>query len=236
MVARRLIRLVNDNLDKITGYRIQPSANLRLRRSRIDILNKLGCNFVVDAGANLGQWAIELRKSGYVGEILSYEPSKIFSRLLAHVKADPLWEARNHALLDFQGSSVFYHSSNDGLSSSTSRPSRILDHELGISFTESYPVSVVRLDEEIVGKKNIYLKLDVQGSEMQALLGTQGIIKNIAVIEFESSFIDLYEEESSHYEIANWLSTYGFAPLQLVVTHWDKSLRTVSLDSIFVRG
>ena len=235
MIARRIIQLANDGLDKITGYRLQPSANLRLRHSRMKILSDKKCDFVVDAGANLGQWALELRKCGYRGEILSYEPSNLFPKLHSKTQSDPLWEAKKYALLDYQGSTTLYHSSNEGLSSSTSTPKRILDHDLGIFFPQSYPVSVVRLDEELVGKENVYLKLDVQGSEMQALRGAQGIINNIAAIEFESSLIHLYEKESLHYDISNWLISYGFRPLQLVITHWDKSLRTISLDSIFVR-
>jgi hypothetical protein len=94
----------------------------------------------------------------------------------------------------------------------------------------------VRLDQEIIGRENLYLKLDIQGSEMQALLGAQGVINEIAAVEFESSLTDLYENESSHYEIVNWLFSYGFVPWQLVVTHWDRSLRTISLDSIFIRN
>ena len=55
-------------------------------------------------------------------------------------------------------------------------------------------------------------------------------------VSYESSVTDLYENETSHYEIVNWLFSYGFVPWQLVVTHWDRSLRTISLDSIFVRN
>lgn len=234
--ARNIIRLVNRGLEKTTGYRLQPSADLRLRYSRMELLNGFGCNFVVDAGANIGQWALKLRKDGYCGEILSYEPSKLFSKLSKKVASDSLWEARKSALLDFEGTTILYYSSNQGLSSSTSKPSRILEHELGINFPESYPVSAVRLDKEVVNKENIYLKLDVQGSEMQALMGAQGILDKIAVVEFESSLIDLYEKESSHYEISSWLSVYGFKPLQLVITHWDQDLKTISLDSIFSRS
>ena len=65
---------------------------------------------------------------------------------------------------------------------------------------------------------------------------THSVVNNIAAIEFESSVTDLYENETSHYEIVNWLFSYGFVPWQLVVTHWDRSLRTISLDSIFVRN
>ncbi len=94
----------------------------------------------------------------------------------------------------------------------------------------------MRLDQEIIGRENLYLKLDIQGSEMQALLGAQGVINEIAAVEFESSLTDLYENESSHYKIVNWLFSYGFVPWQLVVTHWDGSLTTISLDSIFIRN
>jgi len=71
---------------------------------------------------------------------------------------------------------------------------------------------------------------------MQALLDALGVINEIAAVEFESSLTDLYENESSHYEIVNWIFSYGFVPWQLVVTHWDRSLTTISLDPIFIRN
>jgi len=31
------------------------------------------------------------------------------------------------------------------------------------------------------------------------------------------------------------LMSRGFSPLQIAITHWDSELRTISLDSIFVK-
>jgi FkbM family methyltransferase len=236
MFLRLFLQSFNNLLESVYGYRLQPSAETRLRSSRMKVLNEFSCNFVVDVGANIGQWAQDLRKSGYRGKILSFEPSNLFTNLQEKVKFDPSWEARPHALLDYEGTANFYHSSNRGLSSSTKKPNKILDHTLGIVFPETYQVSVARLDQELTDEENIYLKLDVQGAEMQVLIGAEGIIENISAIEFESAIVNLYEGESTHYELTTWLSGHDFIPYQLVITHWDSELRTISIDSIFVRN
>ena len=82
---------------------------------------------------------------------------------------------------------------------------------------------------------NGYLKLDVQGSEMDILLGAEKILSKFRFIEFESALVQLYEGETTHYEISRWLMDHGFKPLQVVVTHWDSSGATISLDAIFER-
>jgi hypothetical protein len=82
---------------------------------------------------------------------------------------------------------------------------------------------------------NLYLKIDVQGAEYEVISGAVGLMPNVSVIEFESSTIELYEDEKNHYSIARLLIDFGFTPRQIVVTHWDDNLATVSLDSIFVK-
>ena len=52
---------------------------------------------VIDVGANMGQFAIELRNSGYSGQIISFEP---LIECYKHLKsiADDMWHIENYAL------------------------------------------------------------------------------------------------------------------------------------------
>ena len=68
-----------------------------------------------------------------------------------------------------------------------------------------------------------------------ALRGSESSLQSCVAIEFESSLIDLYQGEATHYEIAEWLILRSFSPLQIAITHWDSELRTISLDSIFIK-
>jgi hypothetical protein len=57
-----------------------------LRQFKIDL--------VLDVGANMGQFASEIRHCGYAGRIVSFEPlSQAHGQLLQSSAGDSLWEA-----------------------------------------------------------------------------------------------------------------------------------------------
>src|SRR5882724_7760563 len=63
------------------------------------LLPKLGIDCVLDVGANQGQYGSMLRRTGYRGRIISYEPVKAsFDILKARAAKDPHWRVCNYAL------------------------------------------------------------------------------------------------------------------------------------------
>src|SRR5687768_18112292 len=63
------------------------------------LLNLLKVNYVLDVGANCGQFALELRKFGYRGHIISFEPSRqVFLQLREAFKRDRKWSGYQMAL------------------------------------------------------------------------------------------------------------------------------------------
>lgn len=234
---RLLIHLVNQLLDSWFGLRVQPSSSKRLRCTRLDILESFGCEVVVDVGANNGSWARSLRHHGFSGKIESFEPTAIFSKLEETAMSDEMWTVHKVALSDFSGEAGMNLADNGYLSSSLLSPSGIYETNKGINFTTGEKVTVTTLDEYLFesSKKEIYLKLDVQGAELSVLKGGEKFLTLCRAVEFESALITQYEGEASHYEIVDWLHSKGFREKQVVVTHWNKNLETVALDSIFVR-
>ncbi|QGN55421.1 hypothetical protein [Novosphingobium sp. Gsoil 351] len=70
--------------------RYQPSLNLFLKFHDIDL--------VLDVGANLGQFAKQIRERGYAGEIWSYEPtSAAFATAEKESRFDQHWSLFNWA-------------------------------------------------------------------------------------------------------------------------------------------
>lgn len=66
---------------------------------RIKILETENINLALDVGANIGQYAQELREIGYSDKIVSFEPlSSAYKSLNINSKKDPLWETHNLAL------------------------------------------------------------------------------------------------------------------------------------------
>jgi len=235
---RPLINLLNQALDASFGLRVQPSSSERLRRTRLKVLKDFDCELVIDVGANNGDWANGLRKDHYMGRIESFEPTEIFESLKQKSSNDDFWSVHNLALSNFTGEAVMNLADNGFLSSSLLTPTGILKSNKGISFKTGKKVRVSTLDKHFAGmhQGDIYLKMDVQGAELSVMKGGEDFLESCCAVEFESALVPQYEGEESHYEIVSWLRSRGFQQKQVVVTHWNKDLETVALDSIFVRS
>lgn len=237
MRIKKLISWINEPLDKYLGLRVQPSSEKRLTSVRNEVLTKFGIKSVLDVGANSGQYATKIRKSGFNGQIDSFEPTTIFNSLKKNSSNDHSWNVHNLGLSDFTGEATMNIASNSGLSSSLLSPKEILDQGFGIVFKKTERVMLATLDTFLAEHniQNGYLKIDAQGAEMKVLLGTEKELSRVTAIEFESALVDLYQGETHHYEIANWLISRGFSAVQVAPTHWTASGKTISLDAIFVR-
>lgn len=82
------------------GLDVRPHTSYRhIYRLRQLILEQNRINLVLDAGAGQGGYVRQLRKSGYRGRAISFEPMRDpYSRLAKRVAGDPLWTCRNQAL------------------------------------------------------------------------------------------------------------------------------------------
>ncbi len=72
----------------------------RLCQLRIKtLLDRYQINVVIDVGANEGQFASELRRMGYQGKIISFEPiASVFEKLKKVASTDRDWDVYNLAL------------------------------------------------------------------------------------------------------------------------------------------
>src|SRR5437879_176927 len=95
---KRLIRM----LLKYAGYEVvpYPAADWARFRSIVrEVFEDLSINCVLDVGANVGQYASQLRSFGYSGWILSFEPVEAnFALLQRAASRDPKWRAFPWAL------------------------------------------------------------------------------------------------------------------------------------------
>src|SRR3712207_980649 len=188
------------------------------------LLRELDVNVVLDVGANRGQFASRLRRDGYTGRIVSFEPvPDIADRLEKAAADDPDWHVFRHAA----GASDETREINVGLGQgrfssllpasefARSWSSRI-DAETAVS------VSVRRLDglfdEAIAGVDDprVYLKLDTQGYDLQAFAGVGARVAEVVAMQSELSLVPLYDgmphltEQLSTYEAAGFQVTGMF--------------------------
>ena len=87
-------------------------------RARMKILNKFKIDLIFDIGANIGQYALLLRKLGYKNKIVSFEPMKKEFKILKNKSVtDSLWEIKNYAIGDVN-TEDFINISGNSVSSS----------------------------------------------------------------------------------------------------------------------
>jgi FkbM family methyltransferase len=208
------------------------------------LLQQLDVNVVLDVGANLGQFARRLRRDGYAGRIVSFEPvPHIADRLERAAADDPDWHVLRYAV----GESDETREINVGVGQG--RYSSLLPvSDFGRSWSSridgdaTVSVSVRRLDgllDDVVDgvvDPRVYLKLDTQGYDLQAFAGVGARVADLVGMQSEMSLVPLYEgmphltEQLSTYEAAGFRVT-GMFP----VVFDRETLRVIELDAVMVR-
>ena len=169
---------------------------------------------VIDVGANIGQFAIDVRKLYHDADIYSFEPlPEPYSELLVNTKSFSKFNPYNFALGDYEGTTEMY--SNE-FSQSSSMLEMADSHKQAFPHTKnacSITVNIQTLDatvSELQLDADILLKIDVQGSEKQVLDGAKDTLNKVKIIIIETSYISLYKDQSLFGDIHNYLAELGF--------------------------
>ena len=207
---------------------------------RRDELRRLGVELVLDVGANTGKWASALRRDGYRGRIVSFEPlSGAFAELGGAAARDPLWECRRVALADADGEATFHVAQNSLSSSLLPMTARHLESAPESRETAVETVSTSRLDsirDGLMRGERTYLKLDVQGLELDVLRGAVETLRDVVAVEPELSIVELYQGQALLPEVVGFLERHGFTLIHLEPGFSDARTGAIlQLDGIFVR-
>jgi FkbM family methyltransferase len=226
--------------DRLANSDVQAYEHVEARRAKIMDINKI--DVVLDVGANTGQYAITIRKNGYRGKIISFEPlPEAFNILEANRKNDDKWEAKNVALGPRDGKCDI-HVAGNSMSSSFLEMSSY--HEAvypDSAYTGDQNVTMARLDSlsSTLFKpgQGVYLKMDVQGYEMDVLKGGTQALSEVAVVEAEMCLTQLYEGQPLPFNLMAYLSELGYDLYSLDNGGVDASTgRVLWVDGIFVRS
>lgn len=71
-------------------------------------------------------------------------------------------------------------------------------------------INTVRLDDVEEIEKIDWLKIDIQGGELNVFKNSEETLKNTLVIQTEVNFIQLYENQPLFAEIDQWMRAHGF--------------------------
>jgi FkbM family methyltransferase len=196
---------------------------------------------IIDVGANAGQYGKRIRAAGYGGRIVSFEPlADAFRHLERAVAADPLWDCHRIALGARDGRMPLNVSGDLEASSLLPMEARHRRHCPPSAYVGTETVDVAPLDSLVsrVGARSntIYLKLDVQGYELEVLRGARRVLSDTALIEAELSLVPLYTGGPLYREVIDHLDACGYELISVEgITEEPDTGHMLQLDAIFVR-
>jgi len=207
------------------------------------LLDEHKINCVFDVGANVGQYAQSLRKIGYEGRIVSFEPlSKNIAILQEKSKSDSLWEIAPQMAVGAIAEEVEINVSHDSdMSSILDISEKTLEALPGGVYESKETVQVkpvASFFEEYVDEgENVLLKVDTQGYEMSVLEGAENVLDKITGLQLELSFFPLYDGEKLFDEVVHWLKEKSFAVHLLLPGYFSRKLmRQMQADFVFFRN
>ncbi len=216
-VLKRALRTVA----RASGYdivRFVPSLHPLARRRAM--LAGYGVSVVLDVGANVGQYGVELRGLGYRGRIVSFEPLlPAFHELSLRAGRDPRWSVFNEALGASEGKTNINVAGNSFSSSMLDMLASHLRAAPESRYVGKQPVTVTTLDAEFEdlcsSEDEVWLKIDTQGFEERVIAGAQSSLHRINTIQLEMSLMPLYKHETLFEGLHGLLCKLGYRLVSL---------------------
>jgi len=230
ILVKRVVNLENPNLRTLA---MREEARRRLekrgwrfeRDKRIEIFENHGIRSVIDCGANCGQYVEHLRRLGWCGQVVSFEPlSNEYATLEGKAKGVEGWRTFRHALGAVRGEAEIHVAGNSVSSSLRGFSESFTTIVPGAAPVRSERIQVRRLDETIgeeglVFDGPILLKLDVQGFEIEVLEGAGGFLDQVRLVQTEMALVPSYEEAPDFNEVKSFLHERGFVLIHLIDGH-----------------
>ncbi len=195
---------------------------------RNSLFRQMGISVVFDVGANTGQYGHDLRKAGYHGRIISFEPLAAAYRQLSESAAtDPQWTACNFALGEREGTAEIFISRNSWSSSMLDMRDELIQAAPDSKYVNKEMISIRTLDsvfnKHVAENDGVFLKIDTQGYTRQVLSGASDSIGRIRGLFVEMSLIPLYAGEPLIGDVITMLYDKGFALRMIEPEFIDRS-------------
>lgn len=230
------------------GFELVPTwlvASLPYRDHLKELLDTYGVRCVIDVGANEGQFGEFLRRQvGFNGTIESFEPAPASAkRLERRTRTDPRWFVHQIAL-GARDETRPLHVTQDDKFSSFLDPVRTerQPFQAHSAVIDQPVVAIRRLDSiaEEIGQlrnvRNVLLKLDTQGFDLEVVRGSGRVLDEVQVIQTEMSLIPIYEDAPSYHVAIEELESLGFEIAGFYPLSYDPHGRLIEFDCLMVRA
>ncbi len=203
---------------------------------------RLGVDAAIDVGARAGEYGAWLRRNGYSGPLVSFEPvAESYAVLERRASADPVWTTRRCALGRDDGMAEInvahatefssFHAVNDAARSEfgsnvyVDRVERVERHRLDALLPDLFAPSA----------RNVFLKVDTQGWDLEVLEGATGTLDRIVALQTEVSMHAIYEDAPTIVDSLAWLDAHGYAVSGFFPVGYDARGRVLEFDCVAVR-
>lgn len=164
-------------------------------------------DLIIDVGANVGQTYDSFRWAGFNGPICSFEPNPEIFKVLEK-KPGVSWQRLPYALSSQSGQLKFYIANYDnacGLHAPVDGPVRVVNE---------ITVPAWRLDElwkkEGFAAKNVFLKVDAEGHDLEVIKGASGIFDRVPLIMAEVAPLPRFQGEPPLHDFVHSMAQLGF--------------------------
>jgi len=212
----------------------------KLVESRIEHLPsalRTDLDFVVDIGANVGQWISAFMTFAKVRRLEVFEPNpEAFEILKTHFDKRPDMYLHNLALGEAPATVKLNVLESSALSSLLP-PNEVIQREYapGAKLIRQVPVKVVSLDDVISNEASIDLmKIDVQGFEHSVLRGARKTLRRTRALLIETNFTSHYVGDGSFGTLSKHLNDLDFDFWDMSAPYRGSAGQALWADAVFL--
>lgn len=224
---------------ELRRFSVEQSENARF----ISMLRTHNVNLIFDVGANAGQFGVLLRKIGFDGKIISFEPLSDAREILLNIsKNDPLWQIALQTAIGEENGEIEIQIAGNSQSSSVLD---MLDTHVRAAPDSKYigkeKVALRTLDSiapDYMDSNSIaFIKIDTQGYETQVMNGAKKLMSQIVGLQVEISLVPLYKGQCLFDEMLKKLKNDGFELWSISTVFSDPNTgQLLQVDATFFRA
>lgn len=219
-----------------------PRVRSALERSRFSLLPlslRSSLCFVIDVGANEGQWLSSLLRLVAVKRVLVFEPNpEAMEKCRSRVGHYPGIDFKEIALGSTPGKAVLHITKASDFSSLLQPKSSVMQANYASGSAEivaESSVQVMPLDELLHANSHVdLLKIDVQGVERDVLAGARKTLRNTTAVLLEVNFRSHYEGDETFGPLHSLMSDLGFHLWSISPPYRGPSGEALWADALFL--
>jgi FkbM family methyltransferase len=213
------------------------------------LLRRYEVDCVLDVGANNGQFAAGLRRDGYRGHIVSFEPVPAFADALEKLAAgDDKWSVRRIALGSSEGTvPIHVQRTFSSLLASSDYGKKRFATLRDFADTEPIDVPLRRLDaildellEPVVAggveHPRVFLKMDTQGFDLEVFRGLGERTADVVGLQSEVALLLIYDAMPRMPDAIATYEAAGFELTGLYPVTREPDGRVIEYDCTMVRA